>query len=75
MKLNSEKMKADRLSLQALIYKLQGKEIIDAKTTELCDNCEHNPCILLPVTINGEDCPYFERTVNSGEQTADPKVG
>ncbi len=26
----------------------------------LCDNCGEHPCFLLPITTNGDDCPYYK---------------
>ena len=45
-----------------------GYKVVNRKRKELCDRCnyrkpnllmEYHGCSLLPITSEGEDCPYF----------------
>ena len=37
-----------------------GSEFIEKKRAELCSNCTQlSDCRLLPIMIDGKDCPYF----------------
>ena len=33
---------------------------IAAAYQRLCTRCLNDPCLMLPLTTKGEDCPYFE---------------
>ena len=48
--------------LQVAIISHYPPELINEKKEELCKRCgRHNfDCRLLPITTQGEDCPYFE---------------
>lgn len=62
-----DRMWADRELAQKKIREQYGMTTIKSKVAELCDNCEKNPCHLLPITTQGEDCPYFEPLVKDGK--------
>lgn len=52
--------------IQQSIIRSTGTEHIDAKILELCCVCRHDrDCLLLPVTSDGSDCPYFARQPES----------
>jgi len=44
--------------LQGLIRQKYSDRIGKARQ-RLCRECKNAPCFLLPITSNGEDCPYF----------------
>lgn len=48
--------------IQRSIIMSTGIEYIEAKVLEVCHVCRYErDCLLLPVTSDGGDCPYFER--------------
>ena len=67
----------DRQKVQAKLIEAHGKKAINAKQLELCGKClQRKPdaeyqqdylvsvCnfYLLPITVAGDKCPYFEET-------------
>lgn len=49
----------DRIKLQKKIHEKFGKEMLEIKRQELCLRCvTFHKCDLLPITLNGENCPY-----------------
>lgn len=49
----------DDLRAQSLIIEKYGKERIEEAKGRLCSACTLCPCVLLPITTKGEDCPYY----------------
>lgn len=51
----------DRRAIQKIIIDKFGPEIIENTRYRLCRVCgARPPCFLIPVTIEGEDCPYHK---------------
>lgn len=73
MKPKIENIVTEKQRMQAKIIGKFGWLELNVRGVELCNNCQHEPCLLLPITLGGEDCPYFERMAKDGEQTADSK--
>lgn len=47
------------ISLKDYIVGKYGKEMIQEARNRLCRRCMDYYCHLLPITSNGEDCPYL----------------
>lgn len=54
------KATSERKALQAVIRETFGQTKLRRAMKRLCDNCSHRPCLLLPLTTKGKDCPYFK---------------
>ena len=50
----------DDLRAQAFIEEKYGREKIEEAKERLCSACALCPCVLLPITTKGEDCPYYK---------------
>jgi len=50
----------DDLRAQAFIKEKYGKEKIGEAKERLCSACTLCPCVLLPITTKGEECPYYK---------------
>jgi len=48
----------ERKELQARLKK-RYPELLAKNEAEMCQKCVNRPCILLPVTTGGGNCPYF----------------
>lgn len=51
---------ATRFALQHEIWEMYGKKAIQAAKRRLCWKCAVFSCVLLPICLDGQDCPYFE---------------
>lgn len=49
-----------RLAMQEAIREKFGEEAIQKARDRLCANCKELNCLLLPITTDGADCPYFK---------------
>ena len=71
------------LERQDRIIEKFGYELVNRKRKELCQNCKrrrHEPipsyrdCLLLPITSDGEVCPYFSAKHLAGEAGFEPAL-
>ena len=51
----------ERVAVQKDISSKFGIEAILEAKNRLCTNCGWSNCLLFPITIKGEDCPYFKQ--------------
>ena len=59
-------MISERELIQTEIRERWGEEAIREARVRLCSECKEFGCFLLPLTLRGEDCPYF-RPKEGGE--------
>jgi len=64
---------ADRKEVRARIRKAQGRHQLAAAAQRLCHGCSRwQPDIcthgLLPLTLSGGDCPYYDATLADRQQ-------
>jgi hypothetical protein len=46
-----------------MIIARYGEEAVDEAKKRLCHNCtRERSCLLLPLCLDGNDCPYFRKT-------------
>lgn len=50
----------------AYIRETYGAKNIDKARKYLCHECVHTGCSFLPITTNGEECPYAPRGNKKG---------
>ena len=55
-------MATDREQAQKNIIERYGPQAIEEARERLCNCCDRKPrCLLLPMCLDGSDCPYFQR--------------
>jgi hypothetical protein len=53
-------MATDREQAQEKIIERYGPRAIEEARQRLCNHCAGKPrCLLLPMCLDGSDCPYF----------------
>jgi hypothetical protein len=61
LKTRDRALLADTIATQIPIVAKYGAKAIDEAKARLCANCElAGTCRLLPMCLNGSDCPYFK---------------
>ena len=58
---------SSRQSIQSRIVAKHGEEAVKKARERLCSRClQVRSCLLLPLCLDGSDCPYFRKSeVNS----------
>jgi hypothetical protein len=58
---------SSRQSIQSRIVAKYGEEAMKMAREKLCSRCvQERSCLLLPLCLDGSDCPYFRKSeVNS----------
>lgn len=52
-----------RQSMQKRIVATHGEEALKKARERLCNKClQEQSCLLLPLCLDGSDCPYFRNT-------------
>jgi len=51
---------SERQTIQKEIKERYGEVAIRKARVRLCSECKERNCSLLPLTLKGEDCPYFK---------------
>jgi len=55
-------MATDREQAQKKIIEKFGRQAIEEAGDRLCGHCARKPrCLLLPMCLDGSDCPYFQK--------------
>jgi hypothetical protein len=54
---------SSRQSIQSRIVAKHGEEAVKKAKERLCRNClQQWSCLLLPLCLDGSDCPYFRKS-------------
>lgn len=64
-----EAMIRDREVVQARIRQVYGEKAIKEARKRLCDTCVVLNCLLLPICLDGTDCPYYKRRKDAKHDT------
>jgi len=51
----------ETFAIQREIIDTLGEKAIKAARQRLCEKCQEGYCPLLPILLDGSDCPYFKR--------------
>lgn len=54
---------SSRQSVQSKIITKYGEETVKKAREKLCSHClQERSCLLLPLCLDGSDCPYFRKS-------------
>jgi hypothetical protein len=57
------KIKRKKASMQKKVLDKFGQEVVRKARQRLCNQCSILTCSLLPLCLDGSDCPYFRLAV------------